>query len=90
LGTALLKSFIHTLTELDTPPKILIFYNSGAKLTDKNSPLLPDLQALSDMGTAILTCGACVQFYGLQIGVGSVTNMFEIMDLLMKYSAVRP
>ncbi|MDR1194832.1 MAG: sulfurtransferase-like selenium metabolism protein YedF [Peptococcaceae bacterium] len=80
LGRTLIKSYIYALTELDTPPEYLLFFNSGVKLTTAGSNALADLGVLADKGTNISSCGACLNFYGLteKLAVGSVTNMYAI------------
>ena len=90
LGEALLKMFIYSLTEVDTPPKALIFYNSGIKMTAEGSGSLSDLKDLSESGVDILSCGACLQYYNLtnSLKVGRVSNMYEISELLLTASNV--
>ena len=83
LGRALMKSYIYSLTELEPPPMAVLFFNSGAKLTSPGANTLPDLNVLSGMGSRILTCGACIDYYRLAPpAVGEVTNMFEIAALM--------
>ena len=38
----------------------------------------------------IVTCGTCLDFYGLKekLSVGSVTNMYEIVELMEKAEVV--
>jgi len=80
LGKILIKSFIASLAELPEPPKYVIFFNSGAKLTAKGANTVEDLQKLTDKGTEILICGTCVNYYNLQdnLAVGKIVNMHEI------------
>ena len=80
LGRTLMKSFIYSLTELDTPPEHLLFFNSGVSLTTEGSTALDDLTALSDKGVIINSCGACLNYFGLteKVKVGGVTNMYAI------------
>ncbi|MDR1296426.1 MAG: sulfurtransferase-like selenium metabolism protein YedF [Deltaproteobacteria bacterium] len=84
LALTLMKAFVHSLTELDTPPEYLLFYNGGAFLTTEGSACLPDLEAVSARGTVISTCGACLDFYGLteKLKVGAVTNMYAIASTM--------
>ena len=60
------------------------FYNGGARLTVKGSASLEDLKSLEAQGVEILTCGTCLNFYGLadQLAVGGVTNMYSIVETL--------
>lgn len=83
LGTALLKGFIYTFTEMEELPKAILFYNGGAKVTAKESISVADLKELEERGVEVLTCGACVDYYNLEIGVGSVTNMYSIIEKQM-------
>jgi len=80
LGKVLIKAFIHSLTELPTPPQSVIFLNSGAFLTAETSNTIADLKTLESQGAEILTCGTCVNYYELQdkLAIGAITNMYEI------------
>ena len=82
LGTALMKGCIFAISQLETLPKTMLFYNGGAKLTAEGSDSLEDLKGLEEKGVEILTCGTCLNFYGLQdkLAVGSVTNMYTIVE----------
>lgn len=84
LGQALLKSFLYALAQLETPPRTLLFFNGGAKLTVEGSQSLEDLRELESRGTEILTCGTCLDYYGLKekLAVGSITNMYRIAEIL--------
>lgn len=82
LGGILIKSFIYALTDLEKIPSTIIFYNGGAKLTTKESPILEDLKKLEEAGAEILTCGTCLNYFGLteSLSVGKVTNMYTIAE----------
>ena len=84
LGKTLLKAFVFALTQQDQLPKTILFYNGGASLTCEGSPMLEDLKALEAQGVEIMTCGTCLNFYGLteKLAVGSVTNMYTIVEKL--------
>ena len=77
LGKTLLKAFVFSLTQQDKLPKTILFYNGGASLTCEGSPMLEDLKALEAEGVEILTCGTCLNYYGIteKLAVGGVTNM---------------
>lgn len=82
LGKALMKAFFFALTSQDKIPENLICYNSGAFLTCEGSDSLEDLKLLEEQGTKIITCGTCLNHYGLteKLAVGSVSNMYEIVE----------
>lgn len=82
LGKVLIKGFIFAVTQLEELPKAMIFYNGGATLTAEGSDSLEDLKSLEAQGVEILTCGTCLNYYGLtdKLEVGSVTNMYTIVE----------
>ena len=82
LGKILMKSFLYALTQQDELPDTILFYNGGAKLTCECSESLEDLKDLAARGVEILTCGTCLNFYGIteKLQVGSVTNMYDIVE----------
>lgn len=84
LGKALMKGFVYALTQLDQAPQTVLLYNGGAKLSCAGADTVADLQVLADNGTEILTCGTCLNHYGLteQLAVGSVTNMYAIAEAM--------
>jgi selenium metabolism protein YedF len=81
LGAVLMKGFIYSLTELDTPPETVLFFNSGVKLSTEGSNAIADLKKLESKGTVIASCGTCLDFFQLKekLAVGSVTNMYAIV-----------
>lgn len=82
LGAVLMKGFIYALTQQETLPSTILFYNGGAKLTCEEAPTLEDLKFLEAQGVEILTCGTCLNHYGLneKLQVGCVTNMYAIAE----------
>lgn len=84
LGKVLIKGFIFAVTQLDTLPKTMLFYNGGATLTTEGSDSLADLKSLEAQGVEIMTCGTCLDYYGLKdkLAVGTVTNMYSIVETM--------
>lgn len=84
LGRTLMKGFIYALSQLEELPKTMLFYNGGAKLTTEGSLSLEDLKSMEDQGVEILTCGTCLNYYGLteKLAVGGVTNMYAIVEAM--------
>lgn len=84
LGKSLMKAFIFALTKQDRLPKTIVCYNSGAYLTCEDSESLEDFQVLEAEGVQIMTCGTCLDFYGIKdkLAVGTVTNMYEIVETM--------
>ncbi len=84
LGATLMKGFIYAVSQLEELPKTMLFYNGGVKLTTEGSASLEDLKSLQAQGVEILSCGTCLNFYGLseKLAVGEVTNMYTIVEKL--------
>lgn len=84
LGKVLIKGFIFAVTQLENLPKTMLFYNGGATLTAEGSDSLADLKNLEAQGVEIMTCGTCLDYYGLKekLAVGSVTNMYSIVETM--------
>ena len=90
LGRKLMKAFIFALTSQDELPDKVICYNTGAYLTTKDPDTVKDLKKLEEAGATIMTCGTCLDFYGLkeQLKVGIVSNMYDIVEAQMRASAI--
>lgn len=90
LGRILMKGFIYTLSEMEELPKTILFYNEGVKLAIEGAESLQDLKSLEERGVEILSCGTCLNFYGIteKLRVGSVTNMYTILEKQMKATRV--
>lgn len=90
LGTVLMKGFIYALTELEQLPETILLYNGGASLSCEGSDSLEDLKTLEAQGVEILTCGTCLNYYGLtdKLAVGSVTNMYVIAEKMSEADTI--
>ena len=84
LSKKLLSAFFFALTKQDILPAVILFYNQGVYYTCQDSPLLEDLRTLEKMGVRILTCGTCLDYYGLKekLVIGGVSNMYEIVETM--------
>lgn len=84
LGAILIKGFIFALTQMEELPETVLFYNGGAFLTCEGSDSIEDLKKLSDEGVKIMTCGTCLNNYGIadKLAVGEVTNMYAIVEAM--------
>ena len=82
LGTNLMKAFVFALTKQDKLPDTVLCYNTGAYLTCEGAETLEDLKLLESEGVTVLTCGTCLDFYGLKdkLAVGGATNMYDIVE----------
>jgi selenium metabolism protein YedF len=90
LGRILMRSFLQTVGQSDVHPQKVILINSGVKLACEESEVLEDLQELSAKGTEILSCGTCLDFFGIKkkLSAGKVSNMYEILNSLAQAGKV--
>ncbi|AGL00849.1 sulfurtransferase-like selenium metabolism protein YedF [Desulfoscipio gibsoniae] len=86
LGQVLMKSLFTTLVAMDPPPAALLFLNTGVFLTCAGTPVQEQLEKLHTHGTAVLSCGTCLEYYGIKekLLLGDISNMFEINNWLNK------
>ena len=86
LGGLLMKGYIYALSGMEKIPSVMLFYNSGVTLTTEGSESLEDLKNMEAMGVEILSCGTCLNHYGLtdKLQVGSVTNMYDIVEKMLE------
>ncbi len=85
LGRLLTQLMLRTLADSETPPRRLLFLNTGVRLACEGSPVLDALRALEDRGVEILACGTCLDYLALmaKLGVGRITNMHDIVESLV-------
>ncbi|NLX53131.1 MAG: sulfurtransferase-like selenium metabolism protein YedF [Deltaproteobacteria bacterium] len=86
LGAVLIRAFLHTLAEQAEKPDVMIFYNTGVKLTVQGAETLDDLKTLAAAGVEILVCGTCLNYFEVKdkLGVGVVSNMYDIVETLSR------
>lgn len=82
LGSVLMRSYTYTLSEVSPKPECIIFVNSGILLTTEGSEVIDNLKNLESMGILLISCGTCLDFYGLKdkLMVGTVGNMYLIVE----------
>ena len=84
LGRLLMETFVNNLKLQEQLPSHVILYNGGVKLAMKQSSVSGSLCELEELGTRVMLCGTCVDYYGLQyeIAVGMISNMVVITETL--------
>ena len=90
LGGILMRAFMYTFLEVEPRPETIIFMNNGVKLVISDSPVLEDLQTLTNEGVEILVCGTCLDYFGLtdRIAVGEISNAYTIAETLLRASRI--
>jgi selenium metabolism protein YedF len=86
LGNILVRSFFHTLGEVEPLPQTIVFFNAGVKLACEGSQVLDDLCALEEAEIEMLVCGTCLGYYELteKLAAGQVSNMYDIAETLLR------
>lgn len=90
LGGILMRGFFYALGEIEPLPDVILFFNSGAKLTVEGSPVVEHLRALNDRGVKILICRTCLDHFGLEdrVAVGEISNMYAIAETMLRAGKV--
>ena len=70
-----------------------MFYNSGVKLTVKDSEVIDILHEIENKGVELIICGTCVDHYKIaeRISIGKLSDMFIITQKLSETgNIIRP
>ena len=85
LGRSLMATYLDTLSHVARDLDTVIFVNGGVKCTVEGSPVLESVKNLQSAGVKILSCGTCLNHFGLKerLHVGDVTNMYSIIEMTL-------
>lgn len=92
VGEVLLSKFLSAFLQVDAKPYAVICVNKAVNLTtNRANPSFNALKGLEAAGVKILSCGSCLEAYKLvdKLGVGEISNAFEIADLLSKFDEIK-
>jgi selenium metabolism protein YedF len=86
LGGILMKAFLNTLHDSEPKPEKILFINNGVRLTTEGSDVLDSLEALTHDGVQIMSCGTCLNYYGIldKLKFGIAGNMYDIVNVLLE------
>lgn len=84
LGEVLMKSYMYALSEATDIPEEIVFLNGGVKLVTEGSEVFDSIKELEDKGTKVVSCGTCLDFYGLKdkLLTGEISNMYAIVEIM--------
>jgi selenium metabolism protein YedF len=90
LGHLLMNNFIKAIKDLDMLPRTMVFYNKGVVLGTDDSPVVDHLNEIEKMGVGLLFCATCANHYSLRekINIGSLSNMYEIAQVMASASSI--
>jgi len=85
-----MKAFLNTLHDSEPKPEKIMFINNGVKLTTEGSEVLDSLAALTADGVQIMSCGTCLNYYGIldKLKFGIAGNMYDIVNVLLEAGKV--
>lgn len=78
LGSKLLGILLRKTPAIESLDAVLL-YNAGVKVLAPGSPHLPDLTLVEENGIDLLACVTCLEYYGIEPAVGTVSNMDDII-----------
>ena len=81
-ASCLVRGFLYTLSEMEAPPKTLVFMNSGVRLAAERGDTIELLRTIEARGVELLVCGTCLDYLHLKEGLraGRVSNLLEITE----------
>ena len=64
--------------------------NDGVKVPTLNEQAIEHLKELEKMGSKIMVCGACLNFYNIEdkLGAGNISNMYDISNAMKEVDKV--
>jgi selenium metabolism protein YedF len=83
LGIILIKKFLKTFADIAPAPDFVLLFNTGVKLASEGADTLGELKALERKGTKVLSCGTCLEYFGIKekLRTGNVSTMHEIVGV---------
>ncbi len=79
LGHKILGTFLRKSRAIQGLEAILL-YNAGVKLLTADSPHLAEFTLVEEGGVDLLACVTCIDYYGIELAVGTVSDMDSIMQ----------
>lgn len=86
----LMTNFLHALEAARRIPGTICLYTDGVRLALDDSPVLAHLKTLEALGTRILICRTCLEYYGVseRVAVGQIDTMPGIVTALFEADSV--
>lgn len=90
LSKTLILKYFQLLSEEETPPAFIVFYNRGVRLLCEGEETLIPLQKLTEKGTKLIACSTCLNYFNLieKLSVGISGSMQDIINLQSKVDKV--
>ena len=90
LGRLLVRGLLYAVSELERPPRTLIFMNSGVRLAAEREDTIELLRKIEGRGAEVLVCGTCLDYYHLseKLAAGRISNLYEITEKFLQTGSV--
>ncbi len=88
LGKKLMLGFLGSFLEQDRLPSAIICVNKAVFLSTVNEPAIQLLTEFHKKGVKIYSCGACLEYFNLELKVGEVGNAYNITQTLVSSKGV--
>lgn len=85
LGENLLVGFLNTLKSIENAPSKILCVNESVLInTDETHKAHFMMKELENLGVEIISCGACLEFFGKskELKIGTMGNAYEILNEL--------
>lgn len=85
LGENLLIGFLNTLKSIENAPSKILCVNESVLInTDETHKAHFMMKELENLGVEIISCGACLEFFGKskELKIGTMGNAYEILNEL--------
>jgi hypothetical protein len=86
LNQLLISNYLKILIKINKAPDKICLYSEGVKIACVNSNVLEELNTLKKMGSEIILCKTCVEYFNLidQVMMGSIGTMMQILEYQLK------
>jgi hypothetical protein len=90
LQRVLAVNFLGLVTSSGRVPEKVLFYGDGVKLACEGSDVLEGLQRLEELGSRLILCQTCLDYFHLteKVRVGTVGKMTDILAAIQEASRV--
>ena len=91
VGVSLLAKFLGALLQVEKPEYVICVNNAVKMTTNRAHPSFKPLKDLEAAGVKILSCGSCLEVYKLvsDLGVGEMSNAYEVMQILTTHEQIK-
>jgi intracellular sulfur oxidation DsrE/DsrF family protein len=85
-----MSNFLRLLGQREELPEFIILWNGGVKLAARDTETVDYVKALEDKGVKVILCRTCVEYFGLEdgLGTGEIDGMVRIQEILADHNVL--